>query len=125
MQAIIESEKRIRLRLNLLAGALCVAGVALAAAIVIYHVFTWGRWMGAALTVLLFAKAAFETVAMSPGLGLEAHMTRLEQARSGLDPALDQADYACLSAEIELTREAIASLAQFLADRERERRLTQ
>jgi hypothetical protein len=125
MQAFIESEQRIRLRLKLLAGALCVTGLALAVAIIFYNIFTWGRWMGAAMTLLLFVKAAFETVTCSPSLSLEAEKKRMENARARLDPVVDEANYAWLSAQIEFTQETNVSYAEFMAERERERRLNQ
>lgn len=125
MQAFIQSEKWVLLRLKLLAGALCVAGVALAVTIVVYNFFDWRYWMGAAMTLVWFAKAAYETVACSPSLSLEAQKKRMEQARSRLDPVADEADHAWLSAQIEFIQETIVSYAAFLAERERERRLNQ
>lgn len=125
MQEFVESEKTVLLRLKLLAGALCVAGLAFALVIIVYNIFDWGRWMGAALTLLWFLKAAVETVTCSPSLSLEAQKKRMEKARDRLDPLADQADYVWLSEQIEFTQKNIVSYAEFLAEREKERRLKQ
>lgn len=100
-----------------------VLGAVVCGAIVVWDPSSWLLW-SFGIFFALYAAAHAWVYRVSPRcFSLEAETKRMEKARSRLNAFSDRADYEWLSAEIELRQETIASLAQFMAERERERAL--
>ncbi|MDM5180474.1 hypothetical protein PO883_25145 [Massilia sp. DJPM01] len=123
MQAFLESERRFLLRVKAEAVFMLVFGAVLCGAIVVWDPSSWLLWSFGIFFVLYSAAHAWVYRVSPPCFSLEAETKRMEKARSRLNAFSGRADYEWLSAEIELRQESIASLAHFMAERERERAL--
>ena len=96
-----------------------VAGAVMCGAIVVWDPSSWLLW-SFGIFIALYSAAHAWVYRVSPEcFSLEAETKRMEKARSRLSAFNDRADYEWLSAKIEFNQETIASLAHFMAERER------